>query len=464
MDGIVTLNTALEQVNTALRGNTPAEALNATAELLAAYPESVRAWRARASALETAGQYSAAAEALGRVLDIVPSDALALVAHARMLNASGRSAEAAEAARLALDYDQDNAQLRKFAQQDSALHQMHPGSAHAGRVHMARTQFQNGLTNRAIAKLHNLLQSHPTRTDTYVELADMLWRSSIRHTAAEMCRKILESHPHCLTANAILMAYSRRMEDPGAEQRHLAAIAQVDPDHRETFGLLAEKSPVRIIDVPVQNSSARPLVEEDEESRSDWVDQLIASSSVAPPPTGRPSALAPSDSVIDDREATAIHELPPLDWSIVDAQEITPVDDELLAEAALDRAQSPDAPVEPAGAAVRVTDEGVAVEPLDWERVEDEGSETVDVEAIEVTEIVDDVDEGDDDESGFDGDGTVERRDRQRRRCRWRRCVGTVRDDTGTGLCDARRSHDPGRHDEANTDRAAPGAASGETR
>jgi tetratricopeptide (TPR) repeat protein len=385
MDG--TLNSALEGINAALRTNAAAEAMNASAELLTVYPMSVRAWRARAAGLEADGQFSQAADAYGRVLDVVPSDAAAMVAYARNLHAAGRAGEADEAARQALDYDPENALLRRYAHDGRGA--QHLGTV--GRVQFARTQFHAGLSNRAIAKLHGLLETQPTRIDAHVELADMLYRNSVRFTSAEICRQILASHPSCLIANAILMTHNQRTGNPDRAQQFAAVIDQIDPDHRETVALLGERSPVRIIEAPVHALSATIAPLEDEESRSDFVDQLIASASIAPAPVApsRPlvgpggvnphvgvadpdtdenealgnalgAALADDATTPAERESTAVFELPPLDWSGTEPTNTT------VSEAVSD--------VLPVISRPNVTDEGVMVEPLAWAHAEVDGT------------------------------------------------------------------------------------------
>lgn len=391
-----TLNSALEEISAALRTNASAEAMNASAELLSAYPLSVRAWRARAVALEADGQFSQAAEAFGRVLDIVPSDAAALVAYARNLFAAGRGDEADDAARQALDYDPDNAILRRYAHDGR-------GPAHigtSGRVQFARNQFHAGLANRAIAKLRGILEGQPTRVDVHVELADMLHRNSIRFTSAEICRHVLTSHPNCLIANAILAVHNQRVGNPDVAQRHLSVVAQIDPDGRETVALLGSRSPVRISDALV-GASVGAIAGEDDESRSDWVDQLIASTSTPPAPvsskagpgvidpdtdenellgkdltTGAQNMVAGVDGV-DEYESTINFELPPLDWSSVDASssEVTRIDSAPRVDAGADNAR-----IE---SRQRVTDEGVTVEPLDWAHVESTATTDTPADAAE---------------------------------------------------------------------------------
>jgi tetratricopeptide (TPR) repeat protein len=398
-----TLNSALEEINMALRTSALPDALNATTELLTIYPMSVRAWRARAAALEADGQFNQASEAYGRVLDIVPSDAAALVAYARNLFAAGRADEADDAARQALDYDPDNALLRRYAH-DGA------GPAHigtAGRVQFARNQFQSGLGNRAIAKLRGVLESHPSRVDTHIELADMLHRNSVRFTSAEICRHVLASHPNCLIANAILATHNQRIGNPDTAQQHMAVLTQVDPDGRETVALLGSRSPVQIKEAPTRQTASAGAAEDDE-SRSDWVDQLIASTSTPPAPVSSKVVVIPADpdtdenellgqsigaissapaapaqTVVDDEhEATINFELPPLDWSVAGTS-----DDDVTNTIAGDvRVPLTDSAVTDTQ---RVTDEGVLVEPLDWSRDDNEfGADTPDIEIEQPTSSV----------------------------------------------------------------------------
>ncbi len=279
MDRPASLNTALDHVHDALRSNDHTRALSITAELLAAYPEAVRVWRARASTLEAAGQFEAAAEAYNRVLDIMPSDAAAMSGYARSLSAAGRALEAGEAARQALDYEWDAERMRQITRAEF--------KATTGRIALARGQFQAGMHNRAFNKLRSLLEQQPSRADAHVVLAELLWHAGARFVAAEVCDTILASHPNSLSVHAMMMSLARRRGDAATERHHASILTRIDPDHRETFSLLGEQSSLRITDVPAVVGVPGYLATEDADTRSDWVDGLIASTSAAPLPATR---------------------------------------------------------------------------------------------------------------------------------------------------------------------------------
>lgn len=295
MDRSASLNTALEHVHDALRSNDHTRALSITAELLAAYPEAVRVWRARASTLEAAGQFEAAAEAYNRVLDIMPSDAAAMSGYARSLSAAGRALEAGEAARQALDYEWDSERMRQITRAEF--------KATTGRIALARGQFQAGMHNRAFNKLRGLLEQQPSRADAHVVLAELLWHAGARHVAAEVCDTILASHPNSLSVHAMLMSLARRRGDAATERHHATILTRVDPDHRETYGLLGEQSSLRVTDVPAVIGVPGYLATEDADTRSDWVDGLIASTSAAPLPATRPPAAEPEQTGAQTPEA-----------------------------------------------------------------------------------------------------------------------------------------------------------------
>ena len=230
MDRPASLNTALDDVHAALRHNDHARALSQTAELLSSYPEGVRVWRARASTLESAGQFEAAAEAYNRVLDVMPADAAAMSGYARSLSAAGRALEAGEAARQALDYEWDAERMRQITRAEF--------KATTGRIALARGQFQAGMHNRAFGKMRGLLEQQPSRADAHVVLAELLWQAGARHVAAEVCDTILASHPNSLSAHAMLMSLARRRGDAVSERHHAAVIARVA--NRDSGSMSAE--------------------------------------------------------------------------------------------------------------------------------------------------------------------------------------------------------------------------------
>jgi tetratricopeptide (TPR) repeat protein len=396
MQVTATLDAALMQVHEALRSAHSDAALAMTSELLSAYPESIRVWRARGAALAAAGQFDAAAEAYTRVLDVSPSDSEALAACAATLAAASRGLEAADVARHALDHTPDSAQLRDIARLDTQVAPAHTGTQF-GTIAFARGQYDAGLFNRALAKVRALVQAQPTRADARMVLADMLWRGSIRHVAGEVCADLLASHPNALGAHAMLLALARRKGDAQSERRHTQAIARFDPDHRETTALFGEHSPLAVSEAPVNIPQQLKLVEDDE-TRSDWVDQLIASSSAAPAiaarKTSQPSATAAVEAeALDPREGTAITELPPLNWTHEDegaeallagvdddlddpSDDASDLDDERITESALRPHDSPAADTtardaKPARPRI-VTDEGIEVEALDWSQIADD--------------------------------------------------------------------------------------------
>ncbi len=319
MQATATLDSTLRQAQEALRQSQPESALAITAELIGAYPDAVRVWRARAEALEANGQHDAAAEAHARVLDVLPADAQALAGCARTLAAANRPLEAADIARHALDHTPDDARLREIARLDVHAN----GVSQYGVIDLARGLAQAGEFNRGIGKLRRLIENQPTRADARLALAEMLWRHSIRHVAAEQCSALLSSHPNALAAHAMLMALARRSGQVEVERRHAAVIARLDPDRREVNALLGAGSPLRIEDAPVDIAQQLPLVE-DEETSSAWVNELIASSSAAPSPNAASvdSDADVIDAVADDlhtdpvdaKEATAVSDLEPLDW------------------------------------------------------------------------------------------------------------------------------------------------------
>jgi hypothetical protein len=180
---------------------------------------------------------------------------------------------------------------------------------------------------------------------------------------------------------------------------------------------------VRISDALV-GASVGAIAGEDDESRSDWVDQLIASTSTPPAPvsskagpgvidpdtdenellgkdltTGAQNMVAGVDGV-DEYESTINFELPPLDWSSVDASssEVTRIDSAPRVDAGADNAR-----IE---SRQRVTDEGVTVEPLDWAHVESTATTDTPADAAETPTNArpDDADASDDDIDIDDGE------------------------------------------------------------
>ena len=250
MDG--SLQAALFEALDAIRANYPEQGVSMCNELLTHYPDSVRVLRVRAQAYEGMQDWQHASEDYTRVLDTVPTDGNSMVRLARTMNKLGRIGEAQLIARQALDYvpaDEDALALAQNVEdgEPNALKPPIPG-----RVLALRQQFEFGRAGKALASLRKFAAERPHRIDARVVLAELLWRSGARISAAELCQEILDELPDCLPAHTLLALIWKKVGAASVSEAHLRLLERLDPDHRETREWLGDLSPVAMTNIPAK--------------------------------------------------------------------------------------------------------------------------------------------------------------------------------------------------------------------
>jgi tetratricopeptide (TPR) repeat protein len=284
MNSESTFSDALSEVDVAIAASDFDRAIALTDEVRAARRDALSLWRVRARAFDAAGRWADAADAYGRVLDMAPADAPALMGNARMLMALGQADEARTLARQALDHMPANLEMARLASDEGEPYEP---DATSQLFREASEQLKAGLFERALTRLRHVSAQWPLRADAQVALAHALWRSGRYAGAAEVCQSILDAQPDCLDAHALLLSLWGRIGPAGLNQAHLQAIERIDPDHRCTYATLGDASPLAIRDVPAIRADAGPLEQDDEVSRNDWVDNLVAAAMSAPKPLER---------------------------------------------------------------------------------------------------------------------------------------------------------------------------------
>ncbi len=349
-------------------------------------------------AFESANRPLLAAEAHGRVLDFLPADRNAVAALARMLDVAGNANEARIWARQALDYKPLDLELQRIA---SSPGEPYKPDAVAVTLQAALAQIQVGLLERGIAGLKHAASQRPDRADVKVALAHALWKSGWRVITAQLCHSILDEQPDCLDAHVILLQLWQKLGAPQQEQFHLHAIEHIDPNHRMTAELLGNRTPLAVQDVLAARTSDGTSVvttQEDEQSREDWVDRLVAAASSAPAPIDKlapaialpPSTVTATDGFetddvddtndldidIDTSDPINVDALLPLEWSAANdyVEDIKDGFDVPWLPSGPAIAKDGFVPSKPAGVTPDPKD-GVPdrIDPLEWSELESEG-------------------------------------------------------------------------------------------
>jgi tetratricopeptide (TPR) repeat protein len=329
-----TLDAALSEVAVSVAAVNEEQAITRCNELIASYPDAVRVYRARAEAHERAGDTARAIDDYTRVLEIMPADYRAMIGLARCQLVADQAHEASVNARQALDYDPLNADAARMAKDnaggEAAVEAEATQEAAQGQVAVARAKFAAGMTNRALADLRRLTAASTDRTDLQAILAELLWRSGMKITTAELCQSILDAQPDCLNAHVILYAIWSRIGNNDLADVHARAVERLDPDYRETHAWLGEQSPFAVRDVPARvEPPAAPDLDEGEQEqaneanndqdRSAWVDELIAAAAPVSAFTGLDANVAQNaadaEVEVEPEYAGEVAGTTPLEWA-----------------------------------------------------------------------------------------------------------------------------------------------------
>lgn len=313
-----TLQAALFEALDAIRANYPEQAVSMCNELLTAYPYAVRVLRVRAQAYDGMQDWQHASEDYTRVLDTVPTDGNSIVSLAKSMHALGRTGEAQLIARQALDYIPNSEDALALAQNVEDGDPNALKSPVPGRVLLMRQQFDFGRIDKALESLRKFAAERPHRIDARVVLAELLWRSGARISAAELCQAILDELPDCLPAHALLVLIWQKVGALRISESHLRTLDQLDPDHRETREWLGELSPVTTIHVPAKPDSVVSRFETDDDRNAssaanqaeheDYLNDLIANAGPI-----APDSLDNNDD-FDNDTGEVLANVAPLTW------------------------------------------------------------------------------------------------------------------------------------------------------
>lgn len=303
-----TFDAALQEAEASLRAGEPRQALSRCAELLASYPDAVRALRLRARAFEALSNFQRASADYARVLEIVPCDADSSVNLALSLQDLRRPAEALAIVRQALESEPLNDEALRLARESG------DDTPDRGRLLRLRQKFDAGGVRKAVAELREIAEAALDRPDVLCLLAELLYRGGAPIAAAEVCQRLLDEQPDCLVAHALLVRIWQRNGAEVLAAEHQGELARLDPDCRETVRWLSDVAPLPTRDVPAWIepqgvASPLPVVEHaDAAEHVAYVDSLIA-----PPPLPSGEKLVFERAEADD-DGSDVGAVEPLSW------------------------------------------------------------------------------------------------------------------------------------------------------
>ena len=298
-----TFDAALQDGEASLRTGEPRLTIARCSEVLASYPDAVRALRLRGRAFDALSNFQRAAADYQRVLDIAPLDIESMVSLALCQQDLRKGADALTMARQALEHEPMN---------DDALRLLRESGEEApdrGRLAMLRQKFDAGAVRKVILEMRRLVEVLPDRPDVQTLLAEMHFRSGAPIAAAEACQRLLDDQPDCLPAHALLALVWQKAGADAVATAHLREVERLDPDFREIALWLKADAPAASRDVPawVETQAASPAREPDEAEHAAYVDSLIA-----PAPLPAPEKLVFQRA--EDEDAAEIVSTEPLAW------------------------------------------------------------------------------------------------------------------------------------------------------
>lgn len=298
-----TFDAALQDGEASLRTGEPRLTVARCSEVLASYPDAVRALRLRGRAFDALSNFQRAAADYQRVLDIAPLDIESMVSLALCQQDLRKGADALTMARQALEHEPMN---------DDALRLLRESGEEApdrGRLAMLRQKFDAGAVRKVILEMRRLVEVLPDRPDVQALLAEMHFRSGAPIAAAEACQRLLDDQPDCLPAHALLALVWQKAGADAVATAHLREVERLDPDFREIALWLKADAPAAPRDVPawVETQAASPAREPDEAEHAAYVDSLIA-----PAPLPAPEKLVFQRA--EDEDAAEIVTTEPLAW------------------------------------------------------------------------------------------------------------------------------------------------------
>ncbi|HEY69299.1 MAG TPA: tetratricopeptide repeat protein [Anaerolineae bacterium] len=206
------------------------EAIAHCRHILQIYPKYVDSYRLLGKAYLEAKRFGEASDIFQRVLSAEPTDYLAHVAMSVIREDEGNIDTAIWHMERAFETNPSNQVIQKELKRLIGIRdEFEPLKIRLTRGALAHMYASGDLYTQAIAELHAALQEDPNRPDLQVLLAEMYWLTKDITRAAEVCTEILETLPHCMTANRIMAAVNKTNGNSNASTVYLRRLAALDP-------------------------------------------------------------------------------------------------------------------------------------------------------------------------------------------------------------------------------------------
>lgn len=178
------------------------------------------------------GKYADARDAFDGVLEVDPENVMARSALAIIAEEEGELEEALEQFERAFEMNTSNHQVaEEIKRLRSRLGDRRPVGPDFSRHAVARRHLRGKEHGKALPLFQGALEDNPGDAAVLVGLSQALWLSGALQDAEETARRILEDHPNCLKALAILAGAAFARGD-GEATALLARASELNPGNR----------------------------------------------------------------------------------------------------------------------------------------------------------------------------------------------------------------------------------------
>lgn len=228
----------LETVNQLLDEERYAAANQHCRHILSKFPRHIETYRLLAKAHLGQHEYAQAIELFQRVLSADPNDFISHIALSDLFQSESQMDRARWHLERAFELEPYNKAvqdaLRRFYAEENGNAEMVAGRLPLTPVAAANIYLRGDLYQSGVDILRETMAESPERIDLELLLAELLWRSGDRVEAADLCLRILEQLPDCVTANAILAQIwlnSGRTDDAKPHLFKVQMLTQMDQVH-----------------------------------------------------------------------------------------------------------------------------------------------------------------------------------------------------------------------------------------
>ncbi len=281
----ISLHNYLDKVDQLLEEKQFSDAAQHCLHILQQFPRHLDSYRALAKAFLGQGKHHEAIEMYQRVLSAEPNDLLAHIALSDLYRTELQASLSNWHLQRALEIEPYNeaiqAEYREVfgldEDEDLISKRVPLNNAALGHLYLRGEMF-----DQATAVLQKTLVENPERIDQELLLAEALWRDGDFSMAEDICLRILEKLPNCLTANAILSdiwLHANRVSDAQPYLRRVQSLVQIDQENAnyETPAGRALTAPGSLslpdqISLKMWDETAVSVAKE--EPTADWVSEI----------------------------------------------------------------------------------------------------------------------------------------------------------------------------------------------